>query len=220
MSVVFVLAPHAVVDNVLLYRSISGYFGVTGLLDLAHFEGATRVYDHAFTVAFLAGMVLLVRMTWRRGLGARRSVLLAGLLLAAVPALGPGYAPQYAYWYFPALLASYVMFDRGWRRVLVACYVVAAVDWIFEYAFTKVLGRFLVAFFTDSSGLLRFSDRVSTQAGQTLIRIPLFLAFLVLLAAGARRLRPGPDADAVRAPPPRSPADASLAQPGPKPGVG
>jgi len=39
LSVVFVLAPHAVVNNVLLYRSISGFFGITGLLQLAHLGG-------------------------------------------------------------------------------------------------------------------------------------------------------------------------------------
>ena len=44
-------------------------------------------------------MVLLVRVIWRRGLDARRTVLFAGLLLAAIPALGPGYGAQYVYWF-------------------------------------------------------------------------------------------------------------------------
>jgi hypothetical protein len=190
LSIVFVLAPHAVLHNVALYRSISGYFGVTGLLGLAHLADATRVYERAFTFALVAGVVLLSRATWRLGLDGRRTVLLAGLLLAAVPAVGPGYAPQYAYWFLPPLLASYVMFDSGWRRILLACYIVAAVDWIVEYALFRALGRFLVAFFADSSRLLRISDRVSTQGAETIVRIPLFVAFLILLAAGARRLAP------------------------------
>jgi len=37
----------------------------------------------------------------------------AGFLLAAIPALGPGYAPQYAYWYIPPLLATYPLLDEG-----------------------------------------------------------------------------------------------------------
>jgi hypothetical protein len=188
LSVVFVLAPHAVVDNVLLYRSIRGYFGITGLLELAHLDGLSRAYEHVFTVVLVAALVVLTRATWKRGLDARRTVLLAGLLLAAIPALGPGYAPQYAYWFLPPLLVSYVLFDC-WRRILMACYVVAALDWIVEYALFRALGRFLVAFFDESHNLARLSDRLSTPGAQTLVRLPLFAAFVVLLVAGARRLR-------------------------------
>ena len=188
LSVVFVLAPHAVVDNVLLYRSIRGSFGVTGFLELAHLDGAGRAYERAFTIALVAAVALLVRVVWRRGLDARRTVLLAGLLLAAIPALGPGYGAQYVYWFMPALLASYVMFDQGWRRILLACYAVAAVDWIIEYGFVNVLGRFMVAFFDDSSFIVRVSGKLSTQGAVTILRIPLFVAFLVLLVAGTRRL--------------------------------
>jgi len=188
LSVVFVLAPHAVVDNVLLYRSIRGSFGVTGFLELAHLDGAGRVYERAFTIALVAAVALLVRVIWRRGLDARRTVLLAGVLLAAIPALGPGYGAQYVYWFLPPLLASYVMFDVGWRRILLACYAVAAVDWIIEYAFVNALGRFMVAFFDDSSFIVRVSGKLSTQGAVTIVRIPLFVAFLVLLVAGTRRL--------------------------------
>lgn len=189
LSVVFVLAPHAVVDNVLLYRSIRGYFGITGLLELAHLDGLSRAYEHVFTVVLVAALLVLTRATWKRGLDARRAVLLAGLLLAAIPALGPGYAPQYAYWFLPPLLVSYVLFDDRWRRILLACYAIAALDWIVEYAFFRALGRFLVAFFDESSVLARVSDKLSTPGAETLVRIPLFAAFLVLLVAGARRLR-------------------------------
>ena len=192
LSVVFVFAPHAVVDNVILYRSIRGYFGVTGLLELAHLHGLSRAYEQVFTVAMLVAVGVLMRMTWKRGLDARRTVLLAGLLLAAIPALGPGYAPQYAYWFLPPLLVSYLLFDDGWRRILLVCYAVAALDWIVEYALFRALGRFLVAFFDESSLLARLSDKLSTQGAQTIVRIPLFAAFLVLLVAGAQRLRTHP----------------------------
>jgi hypothetical protein len=188
LGIVFVMAPHAVVDNVLLYRSIRGYFGITGLLELAHLHGLSRAYEHVFTVLLAAAVALLGRATWRRGLDSRSTVLLAGLLLAVVPALGPGYAPQYAYWFLPPLLVSYVLFDVGWRRILLACYGVAALDWIFEYALLRALGRFLVAFFPGSSGLARLSDRLSTAGAETTARLPLFLAFLLLLGAGARLL--------------------------------
>jgi len=188
LSVVFVLAPHAVIDNVFLYRSIRGYFGVTGFLELAHLDGLSRAYEHVFTVLLGLTVLALMRSAWQRGIEARRAVLLAALLLAAVPALGPGYAPQYVYWFLPALLLSYVLFDTRWRRILLACYAIAACDWIFEYALFKPFGRFLVAFFDESSGLARLSDRLSEQGTQTLVRVPLFLAFVLLLVAGVRTI--------------------------------
>src|SRR5205085_11484789 len=54
LSIVFAPAPHPVVDNVLLYRSIRGYFGITGLLELAHLDGLSRAYEHVFTVLLAA----------------------------------------------------------------------------------------------------------------------------------------------------------------------
>jgi Dolichyl-phosphate-mannose-protein mannosyltransferase len=188
LSVVFVLAPHAVARNVLHYRSISGYFGVTGLLGIAGRSDLTHAYGTLFLVALVAVLVLLTRAAWTHGLSARRAVLLAGLLLAAVPVLGPGYAPQYAYWYLPALIASYPLFDNRWRTIVLGCYAVAAVDYLVEYALLRPFGRFLVAFFDGSGQLRRLSDRLSTAHAQTELRLPLFLAFLVLLAEGARRL--------------------------------
>lgn len=204
LSVVFVLAPRAVFDNVFRYRSISGYFGVTGLLRLAHLDGVGRAYDRLFTLVLIASVVMLFRAAWSRGLAASATVLLAGLLLAAIPALGPGYGPQYAYWYIPPLLATYPLFDDVWRRILVGFYAVAAATYVVEYAVVRALGRFLVAFFDESSFLHKVSDRLSTPGAQTLLRLPLFVAFLVLLVTGFRRLRTlGPPA-----PPSRSPSAA------------
>ncbi len=116
-------------------------------------------------------------------------MLLAGLMLAAIPALGPGYGPQYAYWYVPPLLASYVLLDDGWRRILLAFYAVAAVTYVVEYALLIALGRFLVAFFRGSASSSGRASGSRRPARETLLRVPLFIAFLVLLVAGVRRLR-------------------------------
>lgn len=189
LSIVFALAPRAVIDNVFRYRSIRGYFGITGLLRLAHLDGLVRAYDRLFTVLLIVSVCALFYAAWHRGLGAGATVLLAGLLLAALPALGPGYGPQYVYWYIPPLLATYPLFDGAWRRILLGFYAVAAATYVVEYAFLRALGRFLVAFFDHSSFLLKVSRRLSTPGATTVLRIPLFLAFLVLLVAGFRRLR-------------------------------
>lgn len=188
LSVVLVLAPRAVIDNVFRYRSISGYFGVTGLLRIAHLDGLGRAYDRLFTLVLIVCVAALFRAAWYRGLGVSATVLLAGLLLAAIPALGPGYGPQYAYWYIPPLLATYPLLDDAWRRILLAFYAVAAATYVVEYALLRALGRFLVAFFDESSSLRRVSDRLSTPGAETVLRVPLFIAFLVLLGTGFRRL--------------------------------
>ncbi len=189
LSVVFVLAPHAVIDKVIRYRSIRGYFGVTGLLRLAHLDSAGGLYDRLFVVVLFAAVCTLFWAAWQRGLGASATVLLAGLLLAAIPALGPGYGPQYAYWYIPPVLATYPLFDRAWRRILLAFYAVAAATYVVEYAFIRALGRFVIAFSDHSRFLVKVSGKLSTIGATTVLRIPLFLAFLVLLFAGFRRLR-------------------------------
>jgi hypothetical protein len=189
LSVVFALAPRAVFDNVIRYRSISGYFGVTGLFRLAHVDGLTGPYERLFTAVLLAAVCVLFAAAWRRGLGVSATVLLAALLLAVIPALGPGYGPQYAYWYIPALLATYPLLDDAWRKMLLAFYAIAAVTYVIEYALLIALGRFLVAFFDGSSLLERVSVRLSKPGDVTVLRLPLFLAFLVLLVAGVRRLR-------------------------------
>jgi hypothetical protein len=187
---VVVFGPHAVLDNVLGYRSIPGYFGITGLLDLAHLEGVTRAYSRVFTILFILGIAVMFRALWHRGLEHRRAILLAGLVLAAIPSLGPGYAPQYAYWFMPALVASYPLFDDAWRRTLLVFYAIGALTFIVDYGLVIGLGHFFNGFFGDTGFVHRLSDRISTPGAQTVERLPLFAAFLVVLAAGWRRVWP------------------------------
>jgi hypothetical protein len=191
LAIVVPFGPHAVLDNVLGYRSISGYFGITGLLDLAHLHTATSAYEHAFTAVLAAGTAALFVVLWRRPLDDRRTILLAGLVLAAIPALGPGYAPQYAYWFMPALIASYPLFDDRWRRILLVFYAVAAATFVVEYALIPGLGRFLDGFVGGTGLVHRISEGYDDPGIQTAVRIPLFAVFLVVLVAGFRRVWPG-----------------------------
>jgi hypothetical protein len=190
-AVILVLAPHAVVHNVLFYRSQPGSYGITGIARAigvgAIGDGYSRVL---FPLVLLAFEVAAVVMLSRRDLDTRRTLLLAALILFAIPAIGSGYAPQYAYWWLPLLVATYPLFDRGWRLLLLAFYIIAAATYIVEYGLLIDHGAFLIVndhfkpgvFLNDAK--LRFSH----PTWLTVLRLPLFLASLAVIAGGVVRL--------------------------------
>ena len=77
-------------------RSISGYFGITVFSALRTSRASPRVRRrlHGFARRRVCSCSSACS---GRGLDVRRTILLAGLVLAAIPVLGPGYAPAYAY---------------------------------------------------------------------------------------------------------------------------
>jgi hypothetical protein len=189
VAVLLVLAPHAVVDNVLLYRSSSGTFGITGLLTNAGLDGVADAYSRrvfpVVAVLLIAGGCVFL---WRRELSARQIVLAPGLALLAIPTLGAGYAPQYAYWWLPLLLLSYPLFDATWRRALEVLYVVAAVTYVVEYALILPQGAFLQRLYPHSVRITKWSLDLGQADWQTLVRLPLFAGAFVVLAIGAVRV--------------------------------
>ena len=148
----------------------------------------TTAYSRVvFPVLLLAGVLGGAVALGRRDLDGRRVILLSALILLALPALGPGYAPQYAYWSLPLLAATYPLFDRGWRSLLLVLLVVAALDYVLEYGLLVDHGQFLLSLF-PSSDLLVDLRRFETDTWLTVLRLPLFLASLAVVAGGARRI--------------------------------
>ena len=195
VATLFVLAPSDIVDKVLVYRSASGWFGVTGILRAVGADRVSRVYEGP-VFAFLAVAWLVWGTRWlaHDSIGRKRVVLLAGLVMLAVPTLGPGYAPQYAYWWMPLLVASYCLFDAGWRRLLLIFYGLAVVTYVAEYGFFLSHGAFLHVIFSGSRAIEMASEDFTHSEWQTVIRLPLFLGSLAILAAGAHRvIRAGPE---------------------------
>ena len=194
-AVILVLAPHAVVHNVLFYRSQPGSYGITGIARAIGIGSLGDAYARdLFPLVLLAFVVGAAVVLSRRDLDTRRTLLLAGLTLLAIPAVGSGYASQYAYWWLPLLVATYPLFDRGWRVLLLAFYVVAAATYIVEYGLLIDHGAFLIvndhfapgAFLNDAK--LRFSD----PTWLTVLRLPLFVVSLAVIAGGVMRLRSSP----------------------------
>jgi hypothetical protein len=200
MAVILALAPVPVIDHVIRYRSTRGFFGIGGVLDEEFFGFAGWVkeitgvdarlwHERLFTVAVVVAMLWLGRRLWSAPpLAADRLFLLVATILMGVVALGPGYGPQYAYWFLPALVATYVLLDRRWRQLLGLAYVVAALTYAVEYALIPWLGAYAVAIAGSSDRLTDASEWLDTPEHLTLVRLPLLAVYVILIAAGIRRL--------------------------------
>lgn len=190
VSVIFVLAPRDVTHNVIAYRSIGGYFGISGLAAVLGVSKAGELWASAFPWGLLGTLMWIGRRLWQRAdLPGKDLVLLAATLLLAVPTLGPGYAPQYIYWSLPLLVASVVCYVGAWRKLIVGVYAIAALTYVVEYALFSSHGMFLVRLLPGDARVVRWAEEWSTPHGQTLVRLPLFLAFLATMIGSASLLR-------------------------------
>ena len=189
VGVIAVLVPVAVWDHVISYRSTRGFFGIGGILEeLLGVEIAW--YERLFTLVVLVAVVWLFVRLWRGApLELPTLFLLVAVVFIAVIALGPGYGAQYAYWVIPSLIGTYVLLDRGWQRILLAAYAVAAVTYSVEYAFVPFLGAWLPAAIGETEWTADAGEWLGDPERLVLFRLPLFAAYLVVLVAGVRRLR-------------------------------
>jgi hypothetical protein len=116
--------------------------------------------------------------------------LLAALVLLAVPNLGPGYGSQYVYWFLPLLTICYLSFPmRWWRVLLMSTWLIVIATYLVEYGLFKSHGALLLALRPGDAHLKELSQKLSTPAAQTMVRLPMFLAYLLVLACGVRLLR-------------------------------
>jgi len=151
--------------------------------------GVRERYDTAFTVGVVVAVALLGRRLWREEPPALpRLFLLAAVLLLAIVAFGPGYGPQYAYWFLPALVATYVLLDDGWRVLLRVAWIVGALTYAFEYAVVDYLGAWARAVFGDAAWVTDAGAYLSTPHHLVIYRLPLYVVYLLLIAAGIERL--------------------------------
>jgi len=184
VSVLYALDPIATTRNVLLYRSVPGCFGFSGLLSMWNAQSLLTACTKLFAPLLVAGLVgFSVMMAWRPPKQRDGTFLIgmAALWLMIIPALGPGYAPQYIYWFLPLLVILAGTAAGAMRPASRVFLVVAAVTYVVEYALNPVLGAFLVPM-TTSESVVRAALAFQTPAVQTVIRLPLFAAYLALVA--------------------------------------
>ena len=188
ISVIYVLSPDAVTEHVLRYRSYSGWFGVSGLLNVAGYYRLTALHASLFPLALLAGLLFLGRHLARRpSLEPRHIVLLIATVLLTLITAGTGYGPQYLAWTIPFFVLTFERFDTAWRSALLTTYVVVAITYVIEYAFIESHGAFLMP--SGRPAVLQIAEILTQQDAQTLLRLPMFAAFVWVVVAGVRRLR-------------------------------
>ena len=186
LGVLEALAPEGVQRNVFAYRSASGYYGLTGLLHVAGWargEAALARSAAPFFLLSVAGLCL-----WLLGgppPPPRATTLGAAVLLLAVPVLGPGYGPQYVGWVLPLLTVLAASRERRLLPAIAAFALVLAGTDLIEYALLPSHGAWALRR-PHADVLDRWSGAVQTQSGQTWLRLPLYLASLVLLVVMAR----------------------------------
>jgi hypothetical protein len=155
---------------------------------LADVDARSR-YDTVFTLGIGSLVAWLSYRLWREPpLDAASLFLFVGVLMMLVVAFGPGYGAHYAPWFLPALIGTYVLLDDTWRRLLLVGYVVAAVTYAVEYAFVPFLGASAGAILGPSDWITSVSDWLDQPNAWGLVRLPLVVTYLVVIAAGIARL--------------------------------
>jgi len=183
LSIIYVLGPDDVETKVLGYRSIPGDFGLTGFL--AYFQAGhlLKIYPRIFEIVYGAGWLGLGGwLLSKPALNVRQIVSIAAALLLAIPAMGPGYNPEYVCWFLPLLLLLYGLEGRIIRGFLLGFYLVGAATYLVEYGlFWQTRGAFLLDIMQNEK-LLKFANDLYLPIHQTLLRLPLWILYFVAVA--------------------------------------
>jgi hypothetical protein len=173
-------------------------------------------YGTFLTVALVGLVVWLGHRLWREPpLDAELLFLLVAVIFMSVVAFGTGYAAHYAPWFLPALIATYVLLDDAWRKLLLAAYVISAVTYAVEYAFIDFLGAYAAPALGEPGWVSDMGEWLNHPDRWGAMRIPLFVTYLVVIAAGAARIselmkRSSGGSDARTSPPEASRAASAL----------
>ncbi len=191
IGTLYALTPADISEKVLGYRSISKWFGITGILDLIPYRGQDliRIYVKISPWLFLAFLIAMSRYVLKRTAISRRLLVwLTLLLFLSVITFGPGYGSQYIGWIMPLLLIAYAAEDKSTQTTFTIMFGVAIATYAIEYALFPSHGAFLIKN-NPSPSLQHLSATFSTLPAQTVIRLPLFYCYILLFRLGWRRLK-------------------------------
>jgi hypothetical protein len=176
LSIVYVLGPQDIQQNVLAYRSTPGSFGPTGLLLMFGGPELLKLWQHLSVIAGALGWISLgIWLFFLQTLSPRRIVTTAAVLLLAIPTMGSGFGAQYVYWFLPLLVLAYSWTSGKTRLLFLLYYFVAAGTYLFQYGLiSNIYGAYLLELWPDET-LLKLGLALSLPANQTLITLPLWL---------------------------------------------
>lgn len=189
LSVLYVLDPDETLRKVIGYRSLPGWFGVTGLLNLLGWYEAMTFYTIRFPLLLFAALGLAAWRLWRTPVDPPQLALTALVLSLLVPVFGSGFGMQYAHWYLPFLAIAYPAFDRVGRGLAIALAAIGTADYVIEYALVRPLGAYgpaLLGAGRLGQGAAALARALEQQPGATVMRLPMFLLLLALVVAAAR----------------------------------
>ena len=167
---------------------MAAVYGVTTLFDRLSSHDVRPRYDTLFTLLAIATVAWLSRRLWRGPpLKPEELFLFVAVIFMLVVAFGSGYGPQYAYWFMPALVATYVLLDDAWRRLLRIGYLVAGLTYLVEYGFIPWLGAWVPAVFGSSDWTTEVAEFLIPYR-LVLLNVPLLAVYLLVLAGGIGRL--------------------------------
>jgi len=191
MGVIYTLTPEDVAIKVLSYRSGAGWFGITGILRLIPNWGQILMlfYVKFSSFGILAFLAYMIRYSLKQDtISQLQAIWLSILPFISVVTFGPGYAPQYIEWFMPLLLLVYAAEDKKTKTSFELILWIAIATYTIEYAFFPSHGSFLLKN-NPSQVMQTLAISLSSQTGQTLIRLPIFCCYVFLFQRGWRRLQ-------------------------------
>lgn len=178
ISIIYVLAPEGVAANVLGYRSMAGWYGVSGILNLLGLYPWIDAYSAFSPFVILSFMLWVAYSCWRmKTFSAPQLLTLLLSMLVFLPTFGPGYSPPYILWFLPLMVLYFCWTTKWVLKGMVLGLIVLSLTYVVEYACFDSHGAF-IKFFDPSETRAQLCELWGQSKSQSIIRLPMF-AFYV-----------------------------------------
>jgi hypothetical protein len=190
MGIILALGEKGVLVNVIQYRSIPapiGFSGITYFLSKADAAAFSRTHGSIFFLVLLCTLVGLSKiMRESKAIEAKSLVLLISGTLCLIPALGPGYGPQYIYWFMPMLIYLYHLESEGVRKLLLTGFFLASITYITDYSLVPAYGA-SVSYWLDPDRAKEWIATFNEPLVTYLFHLPLFIWYLTFVTVAGKR---------------------------------